>query len=161
MSDAFVTAALDSQELDKVLLREGVIASTTVGVSMCPLFKTRRDMVVIRAASEPLKKYDVALYKVGDRFVMHRVVGIDSRAEKYLIRGDNTYVLEHVPFDAVVGVLESFNRKGKHRTVADRGYRFYSRLWCAIYPVRYAIRLPYVLVRRALRPIKRAFKGKR
>jgi hypothetical protein len=160
MSESSVISTIDSKELDKVLLSEGVIASTTVGVSMRPLFKTRRDMVVIRAVSDQLKKYDVALYKVGDKFVMHRVVGIAQKEKKYLIRGDNTYVLERVPFDSVVGVLESFNRKGKHRSVTDKAYIFYSRLWCAIYPVRYIVRLPYVFLRRILRPVKRALKGK-
>ena len=159
MSNAVSTVI--SNDLEQVLLREGVIASTTVGTSMRPLFKTRRDMVVIRAVSGELKKYDVALYKVGEKIIMHRIVGIDTDGRKYLIRGDNTYVLERIPFDAVMGVLESFNRKGKHKTVEDRGYRFYSRVWVAIYPLRFAVRLPYVAARRMLRPIKRMIKGKR
>ena len=161
MSDISNISTIRADNLEQVLLREGVIASVTVGISMRPLFKTRRDMVVIRAADGVLSKYDVALYKVGSRFVFHRVIGVDTSRGLYRIRGDNTYKIEIVPFDSVIGVLESFNRKGKRVSVCDRGYRFYSRFWNAIYPIRYAVRLPYVGLRRILRPIKRAIKNSR
>ena len=158
MSDIVSSALSDGKNIERILATEGVLASVTEGVSMRPLFKTHRDMVVIRSASGELSRYDVALYRVGEKYVFHRIVGVDREKRVYLVRGDNTYRLERVPFETVIGVLESFNRKGKHGTVNDKGYRFYSRAWVALYPVRYALRLPYVAARRLLRPIKRAFR---
>ena len=68
----------------------------------------------------------------------------------YLIRGDNTYALETVPDGAVIGVLESFQRKGKQIGVKNRGYQLYVRVWNAIYPLRAVWRkLRTLLVRAA------------
>ena len=45
--------------------------------------------------------------------------------------------METVPDEAVIGVLTSFNRKGKLIDVNNRNYRFYARFWNLIYPVRH------------------------
>ena len=118
-------------------LREhGVYASVTTGTSMQPLFKTHRDMIIVKSITEPLVKYDVALYRgATGKYILHRVVGV--RDDVYLIRGDNTFTLERVPKDRVIGVLTEFNRKGKRHSVNDMGYCIYSRLWNFIYPIRF------------------------
>ena len=118
-------------------LREhGVYASVTRGVSMLPLFKTNRDMVILKRPSGELKRYDVVLYKVaGGRYVLHRIVKV--RPDELLVRGDNTYALEHVRSDEILGVLTEFNRKGKRISVDNFAYRVYSRVWNLIYPIRY------------------------
>jgi hypothetical protein len=72
---------------------------------MRPLLHENRDLVVILKKDGRLRRYDVALYRRGTTYVLHRVVGV--RDEGYLIRGDNTYALERVPEDAVLGVLVS------------------------------------------------------
>ena len=45
--------------IEKILDRDGVYPSVTVGTSMRPLFKTHRDMIVVEKATERLKKYDI------------------------------------------------------------------------------------------------------
>ena len=119
---------------EDLLLKDGRLVYKTRGVSMEPMLRQDRDLVIIEVPSGRLKKYDVALYKRGDRHVLHRVIGV--RDGYYLIRGDNTYAKEHVPDEKVIGVLTSFNRKGKTHSVTERGYRFYVRFWNAIYPLR-------------------------
>jgi len=84
-----------------------------------------------------LKKYDVPLYRLGEKYILHRIIGVKEEERIYVIRGDNTFVKEYVPFDSVVGVLTSFNRKGKSVSVSNKGYRFYSRFWNLIYPFRF------------------------
>ena len=79
----------------------------------------------------------MALYKRGDAYVLHRVIGVESGY--YLIRGDNTYSVERVPDGAVIGVLTGFQRKGKEYSVSDKGYLRYVRFWHAIYPLRAAL----------------------
>jgi len=106
----------------------------TRGVSMEPMLRQNRDLVVIRVPASRLKKYDVALYRRGDAHVLHRVVAV--RDDHYLIRGDNTYALERVPDAAVIGVLTGFQRKGRQHDVTEPGYRLYARFWHAIYPLR-------------------------
>ena len=113
---------------------------------MEPMLRQDRDLVVIRTPGARLRKYDVALYKTGRAYVLHRVMAV--RADHYLIRGDNTFVLETVPDRAVLGVLTSFVRKGKTHGVDERGYRAYVRVWHALYPLRY---LRHLLLRGAVR----------
>lgn len=122
--------------LEGELQKNGVYASVTKGVSMRPLFKTNRDMVIIKKPTEELHPFDVALYRLpSGQYVLHRVIKVLK--DKYVIRGDNTYSLEYVPKEWVIGVLTEFNRKGKRISVENKGYLLYARLWNFIYPVRY------------------------
>ncbi len=149
LDTGFASASIEA-ELEK----HGTYASTTSGVSMEPLFRTRRDMVIIEKPKGELKKYDVALYR--DRrgkYILHRVIKV--KPNEYIIRGDNTYIKEHVPKDRVIGVLTGFNRKGKSHSATDRSYRVYSRVWNFIYPLRYAVRFLILLPKRAVRKIYR------
>jgi signal peptidase I len=122
--------------IESELAKSGVYASVTKGNSMRPLFKTNRDMIILKTPDGELKKYDVALYRTrSGKYVLHRVVGV--RGDIYLVRGDNTFVLERVPKDSVLAVLAEFNRNGKKYTVNSSSYKLYSRVWNFIYPVRY------------------------
>ena len=146
-------ATLGSPE--EQLERHGAYATNTVGTSMQPLFRTHRDVVVLKRADKPLSKYDVAMYVTGDgKYILHRIIGI--KKDVYVFRGDNTFSKEYVPKNAVIGYMVSFNRKGKHREVSEFGYRFYSRFWHFIYPVRRLIQL----VRLFLSKLKHKIFGK-
>ena len=101
---------------------------------MQPMLYQNRDLVIISVPKDRLQPYDVALYRRGSAYVLHRVIKV--REKDYLIRGDNTYHMEVVPDSAVIGVLTGFKRKGKDYSVQDPMYRRYVRIWCAIYPVR-------------------------
>ena len=142
------------RSVEEVLLREGSYAAVTDGVSMRPLFKTHRDMVVMTPPDTPLKKYDVVLYRVGDKYILHRIIAV--KGDTLVIRGDNTYSKEYVPKEAVLARLVSFNRKGKHGSVDSFGFKLYSRVWNFIYPLRAAVRK----VRFLLSRLKRAVIGK-
>ena len=119
---------------ETLLATEGRVIYKTHGVSMEPMLRQDRDLVVIEAPKGRLKRYDVAFYKRGTSYVLHRVIKVAE--DGYRIRGDNTYSLEIVPEGNVIGVLTGFCRKGKEYTVNDRSYRRYVRFWCAIYPMR-------------------------
>lgn len=134
---------------EELLAQDGRLVYKTKGSSMRPMLHANRDLVVIYAPTERLKKYDVALYRRGPQYVLHRVVGV--RDDEYLIRGDNTYALEHVSDEAVIGVLGGFTRKGTYRDVTDLAYRAYVRAWCAAYPLRRALIPGIRLMRRAAR----------
>ena len=121
---------------EDLLARDGKLVYKTRGVSMEPMLRQDRDLVIIRIPGSRLKKYDVALYKRGKDYVLHRV--IEVMPDHYLIRGDNTYAVETVPDEAVIGVLTGFQRKGKQYDVSNRAYQRYVRFWHAIYPIRHA-----------------------
>ena len=123
-----------NKTFEELLARDGYLVYKTRGVSMEPMLRQNRDLVIIQAPVSRLQKNDVALYKRGDAYVLHRVIGVES--DHYLIRGDNTYRIERVPDSAVIGVLTSFKRKGKEISIDHPFYRFYVRFWNAIYPLR-------------------------
>ena len=92
--------------IEELLKRDGKLIYKTRGVSMEPMLRQNRDLVVLKTPTARLKPYDVALYKRGTALVLHRVLQV--KEDHYLIRGDNTYSMERVPDDAVLGVLTSF-----------------------------------------------------
>ena len=124
--------------IEESLEKYGIFASRTRGTSMWPVFRTHRDTVYIVKPEGTLRPRDIALYTASDgRYIMHRVYRV--KENEYIIRGDNTYVTEHVPHDAVIGVLMEFDRKGKHHTVKDKDFRLYSAVWTFFYPIRFVL----------------------
>ena len=128
-----------AQTFEEVINKRGSIVYRTSGVSMLPMLKENRDLVFIVKPTGRLKKYDVPLYKRGDKYILHRIIKV--RENDYVIRGDNTYQKEYGICDSdIVGILNTFVRNGKEYSVNDIKYRIYSRIWCALYPIRYARR---------------------
>lgn len=145
-----ITDNSPSLMIEDELSKYGTYAANTVGTSMQPLFKTHRDVAVLKKLDRTLKKYDVVLYTgASHKYILHRIIGV--REDYFVIRGDNTFVKEYVSRDRILAYLVSFNRKGKHHTVDEFGYKLYSRFWNFIYPIRYFM----LLLRRVLGKIKR------
>lgn len=120
--------------IEEVLAEKGIYVGPTVGVSMSPMLKNRRDTIVVRPKTERLKRLDVALYKRGSSYVLHRVLSpVDGG---YIIRGDNCYSDENVPEESVIGVLTEFFRKGKHVYCTDEKYLKYVHKRLKTYKIR-------------------------
>ena len=141
--------------IEAQLEKYGNAAAITEGDSMRPLFKTKRDMIVLKSPEAPPKKYDVVLYKAAGNYTMHRIIGIMNGGDVYVIRGDNTFVKEYVPSERVIAVLTAFTRKGKEGSVDAFLYKVYSRVWHYIYPVRFLLRIPGAAIRKSIRAVKR------
>ena len=140
-----------------ILEKDGKLVYKTKGVSMNRMLYQNRDLVVIEVPEGRLQKYDVALYRRGKSYVLHRVIGVNENGT-YSIRGDNTYSIETVPDSAVLGVLTSFVRNGQQHQVTDQGYQRYVKFWCAIYPVRsFYVHLKW----RVKAVLRRIIKGKK
>ena len=131
--------ASEPRKIEDVLATEGFYLGPPVGVSMWPMLRNRHDVMMVVPAARELRRYDVALYRRGEKYVLHRVVGHYENGSKkgYVICGDNCVTLEYVPRDNVLGVLSGFYRDG-HRIDCEtsRGYHAYSKLWVALFPVR-------------------------
>ena len=127
-------AEKEKWKIEDVLKEKGVYIGPTVGVSMLPMLKNRRDTIVVKPKTERLKRLDVALYKRDDAYVLHRVLRTVDGG--YIIRGDNCYVDESVPEDAVIGVLTEFFRKNKHIVCTDEKYIRYAEKRLKTYKFR-------------------------
>ena len=110
-----------------------------VGVSMWPMLRNRHDVMMVVPAERELRRYDVALYRRGEKYVLHRVVGHYGKGPQkgYVICGDNCVMLEYIPREDVLGVLRGFYRDGRRIDCeTSRGYHAYSKLWVALFPAR-------------------------
>ena len=146
----------NEKTIEQVLKEEGKLIRTTAGISMKPLFGDRRDNAIILPAVERLKKYDVALYKRGDEYVLHRVVKV--LPDSYVICGDNCECYEYgIRDEDVIGYLYAFYRKDKYCSVDNLFYRMYS-----VYIVKsFRVRMLYRRVRRkASRLFRKMFNKK-
>ena len=142
--------------IEEVLLETGKYVGPTVGVSMLPMLKNRRDSVIVLKKTKRLNPLDVALYKRGDDYVLHRVLKVVDGG--YIIRGDNCYADENIPEEWVIGVLSEFYRKDKHYLCTDKKYLRYAVRRVKNYPIRrFFVRLKQKIYRFA----RRIIKGKR
>lgn len=122
------------KQIEEVLQTEGVLVSTTVGVSMYPMLRNRKDTIVVKPCTERLKKYDVALYKCGATYVLHRV--LEVLPDSYIIRGDNCDQKEYGITDAqILGVLVECYRGDKPLNLKGWPYKFYVRTHLMLFPI--------------------------
>lgn len=141
---------------EEELEKSGKLVYTTVGASMRPLIRQDRDISIIEKPKARLKKYDVALYKrPNGQYVLHRVVKVCD--DGYVILGDNCLRKEYgIKEEQIIGILTSLVRKGKEVDFNSFGYRFYSRFWYAVYPVRVIFMRTRSLLGRLYRKCRRA-----
>ena len=79
---------------EEILTKDGRLVYKTRGVSMLPMLHQNRDIVVIVPPEGRLKKYDVALYKRGSSYILHRIIGIqDEEFQIYCCFRNAIYLL--------------------------------------------------------------------
>ena len=123
-------------KFEEYLAKYGSLTYHNKGVSMLPLLVQDRDLfTLVPKGKERCRKYDVIMYNDRQgRYVLHRVVKV--RPEDYVVLGDNTYNKEYRKDDCVLAVMTSFVHNGKEHSVDETGYRLYSVVWTAIFPLR-------------------------
>ena len=142
----------EPRKIEDVLASEGFYMGPPVGVSMWPMLRNRHDVMMVVPAEGELRRYDVALYRRGEKYVLHRVVGHYGKGPQkgYVICGDNCVMLEYIPREDVLGVLRGFYRDGRHIDCeTSRGYHAYSKVWVALFPARKVCKGVNAAVRRA------------
>ena len=132
-------AEADLKSVADLLKTQDEVMTRTRGVSMRPLLRQGRDIVVIKRPKFPLKAGDVPVYCVNGKkeLVMHRILKAGNDGV-YIIRGDNLFVKEYVAESQIVGVMKAFYRDGKYCDCEkSRKYSLYIILNRATYPARY------------------------
>ncbi len=141
-----------------IIEETGQLVYTTRGISMRPLLRQGKDVVLIEKPKERCKKYDAVLFKRRNgQYVLHRILKVLDK--KYWIVGDNCISGEMVDEDQIVGVMTSLKRNGKIINVNDRTYKAYVHIWCDVYPVRFLVLRIKFFTYRCLRFIKRRVFG--
>jgi hypothetical protein len=125
---------------EEELERYGNLVYKCKGYSMMPLIRQGRDLVEIVRKEQGVRcrKYDVVLYKRGERYILHRILKVTNNG--YVIAGDHCYIKEYDVTDSqIIGVLTAVVRDGKRMDVGDLKYRIYIHMWCDFYPFRVVI----------------------
>lgn len=137
---------------------DGEVTFTPKGNSMLPMLRNNKDTVTLRKPEFPLKKYDLPLYvRDNGRYVLHRVVDVEKNG--YVMRGDNQFIDEHgIENSQIIGVVDSFTRKGKKYIVTSKKHVFYCRLWVNTVAVRKYIRMMRRIAGKIKRKVLRIFR---
>ena len=120
------------------LSRTGYLVYTNKGVSMMPLLRENRDVMLIEKKQPGVRcrRLDAVLFRRDNgQYVLHRV--LEVREKDYLIVGDNCFQKEYVRDDQILGVMTSVVRDGRTIKVTDMDYLAYVHLWCDLYPMRF------------------------
>ena len=135
-------------DFETEIRKTGYIVYTNVGNSMMPLLRQRRDLMVIRAVTAPLKKNDVVLFKrPSGAYVLHRIIRV-CRGDRYRIAGDNRHFSEIVPEEWIIGILSEVIKDGRHISVESDEYKAYLK------------KVPWHRFRLKMRYFPQAFMGK-
>ena len=132
---------MTESSIRRELAAHGSLVYTNVGVSMRPLIRQGRDLLVIRTCTDRLRKYDIPLYqRPSGQYVLHRIVRV--LPDGYVLCGDNCTQLEHVTDDQILGVLTALERDGRTIPMTAPSMRLYGRLWVGLYPLRLPVLRP-------------------
>lgn len=140
---------------EDLLDSHGYIVYTNIGCSMLPLLRERRDVIEIHKKTQNrCKKYDVVLYRIGDKYILHRILKVLPKG--YIIAGDhNTFIEKNVTDEKILGVMTRVIRNGKEITPDNIWYKIYVHLWCDFYPVRVFLIKAKAFIYRCLSFVKR------
>ena len=117
---------MEAVAYEELLRKDGKVITHVVGSSMKPLLHDRQSIVIVEdVRNVPPRKGDVVLYKVNGTYILHRIMQIAEK--EYLIRGDNTWMTEHVPKTALLATMTGFYRKPDGRLITREN------LFCQLY----------------------------
>lgn len=133
----------EKKSLIDIVQNEGRAVTVSVGISMWPMLKNRKNAIVIEKVTKPLKKYDIPMYirhdgpDNSDRIILHRIIRINKDGS-YIIRGDNLLHKEYDVSDSdIKGVLTGFYRGQRFIDCeSSKMYHAYVYIWNYIFPLR-------------------------
>ncbi|MBQ7714702.1 MAG: S24/S26 family peptidase [Clostridia bacterium] len=132
----------EQSTFEEILERDGKVIFTNKGISMMPLLREGRDLMVIERRGETaLRRLDAVLFRrpetTGrDAYVMHRILRINGDGTYWII-GDNCVSGDTVKDEDIIGILTAVVRDGKKTvTATNLSYRIYRSTWCRWYRLR-------------------------
>lgn len=115
----------------------GEVRLPVTGTSMYPTILGGRDQVTLVRPTEPLKKYDLPLYRrANGQFVLHRIISVQKDGT-FTCCGDHQWKKEKgLRADQMLALTTQLTRKGKTFSAAHPRYVRWIRFWVLIRPLR-------------------------
>ena len=108
----------------------GTVSFTPKGGSMLPMLRANGDSVTLGYPPEQIKRDE-------KKYVLHRLVSVDRRRDKYVFCGDKrTECDPPVKREAVIGVVTGFVSRGRASDMKEPGYKLYSAWMVATRHIR-------------------------
>ena len=124
---------------EELLAKDGRVMTHVVGSSMLPLLQDRQSIVIVEDIKNvPPEKGDVVLYKSNGTYILHRIQRI--KENEYEIRGDNTWVMEHVPKGNLLATMTGFYRTPESK-LTERNNPAYKLYKAALPAIRWTRRI--------------------
>lgn len=125
---------------EELLERDGRLVYTNRGVSMMPLLRQGRDLMIIeKKGPQRCKNLEAVLFRrpgPEGAYVLHRILKVNEDGT-YWIVGDNCISGETVAEGQILGILTGVIRDTKPLNFSSLPYRLYVNTWCRWYPVRF------------------------
>ena len=117
------------------LVNEGAhVTFVPKGVSMYPFIRGERDSVVL-IKDDNISTLDIVLAKVGNIFVIHRIIAIDG--DKVTLMGDgNLSGTEHCLKSDILAKVITIIKDGKQLDCTGKNHKRKALLWQKLLPVR-------------------------
>ena len=143
------------------LARDGAAPAVTIcleGDSMRPLIRRGKDPVTIVPLSRPLRNGDVVLFRLGEKYIVHRVWQLKDGMVRTF--GDNCWKPEPwFPEQQVLGLVVKYSRDGKAHRLDTPQARAWGRMWMAVHPVRMLYKRCRSLAARVVRRMRKVVKA--
>ena len=128
---------------ERELEENGKLIYTNVGISMMPLIREGRDVMVIEKRDGKPKRYDAVLFRRDGvegrgKYVVHRILKV-LPGDKYFIAGDHDASGEIVPEGNILGTLTTVFKDGKPIDFGGFKYRRYVFFRCKFYHLRFGL----------------------
>ena len=139
----------EARTFEEQLEQKGYLVMTCTGGSMRPLIRPRKDIAEICPVQRRAEKYEIVLYRRGDRYVLHRCTAV-LPGGRYRFAGDHNDREEtDVTDEMILGVMTRLIRSGKEIRMQSLPCRLYGRLRADFLPVRRLLRKAKGSLRRA------------
>lgn len=106
-----------NKDIETQLNKDNFVISSISGNSMLPFLDEHNNRVVISKVNRDIHLYDVVLYKVHNKYILHRIIGINEK--EYIIRGDNRLLEEYIQKDKIIGILIAYYSKDEYIEIND------------------------------------------
>ena len=118
-----------TSSIEQVLEQQGFLYRPIEGNSMMPLLDQTTDLVKLVPCKQPLKVYDLPLYRRPDgQLVLHRIIKV--RRRHYVICGDNRIHYEKVPHGWVVALAVGRVRQDEYLAFEEKLLSPYLKTVC-------------------------------
>ena len=146
---------------EEILEKDGRLVYTNKGVSMLPLLRQNKDVMVIEKRDEYHVLDAVLFRRPGENgaYVMHRILR-DNGDGTYWIVGDNCVSGETVRRGQILGLLTARIRNGRTLAMDSPRLWLYTHTWCRWWRPRFFILTCWRVARAALGKVYRAVWGR-